>query len=170
MGRIARILSFIRSTRKSAKISDVKIDTGGGANITVEHFSTPGDDSHPLKTDYVITLETPQSGGAVAVGYLDPANDQKANEGDKRIYSRDATGVVKAEIWLKNDGSIECTNGNGSIELRAGGNILLNGVTIAADGTVTIPTSLNLNGKEIAEHTHAITSGSSAPGPTGVNN
>ena len=56
MGRVAKLLSFVRLTRNNAKVSDVKIDPGGGPNITVEHFAAPGDDSFPLKTDYVVKI------------------------------------------------------------------------------------------------------------------
>ena len=83
-----------------------------------------------------------------------------------------STGVVtpSSTFDCEADGSIAGVNTNGVFELQAGGDFVVNGVNIAADGSVTIPSSLTLNGKEIAEHDHAITGGSSAPGPTGVNN
>ena len=188
MGRIATILSFVRAVANGAKVSDVKVDPGGGAIITAQHFSAPGDDSHPLTTDYVATLDVERTGSEAAVGYVDPLNTPKALEGDKRIYARDPSdGSVIVEVWLKNDGtaltandngsfelspdgSIKGSNDNGSFELQAGGNFVVNGVTIDINGNVTVPTSLMLGGKEIAGHTHAITGGSSAPGPTGPNN
>lgn len=207
MGRIAKLLSFVRVTRNDAKISDVKIDPGGGSNITAEHFAPAGDDSFPLKTDYVVTNDIPRAGGEAAIGYVDPINTPKAQPGDKRIYARDAnTGAVVVEIWLKNDGtaiisnyngsnmlrpdggsiittpnstfdaaadgSIKGNNGSGSFELLTNGNIDLNGVNIDPSGNVTIPTSLNLNGKEIAEHDHsqANDSGGNTEQDTGPNN
>ena len=204
MGRIAKLLSFLRVTRNGAKISDVKIDPGGGSNITAEHFAPPGDDSFPLPSDYVVTAEINRTGNEAAVGYADPLNDPVALEGDKRIYGRDPDGVAINQVWLKSDGSvlvsndngsvllrsdggsiittpvsafeakangsIKGDNGNGSFELQSGGDFLVNGVKIDAAGNVTIPTSLILNGKEIAGPDHNITSGSSAPGPTGANN
>jgi len=187
MGRIAKLLSFVRSLAGDAKVSDVKVNPGGGANVTAQHFSTPGDDSHPMPGDYVATVPVQRTGSEVAVGYLDPLNEPKALSGDKRIYARDADGVVIVEVWLKNDGtaltsnangsstlspdgSQKGVNANGSFELQANGNFVVNGVTIDTSGNVTIPTSLTLGGKEIAGHDHAIDSGSSAPGPTGPNN
>lgn len=199
MGRIAKLLSFVRSAVKGTKVSNVKVDPGGGANITAQHFSAPGDDSHPLPDDYVATMPVQRTGSEVAVGYLDPKSEQKAQPGDKRIYARDpADGSVVVEIWLKNDGtavtsnangsvtlspdgSIKGTNSNGSFELQAGGNFVVNGVTIDTSGNITSPatitaptvvgsTSLTAAGKEMAGHNHAITGGSSAPGPTGPNN
>ena len=213
MGRIANLLSFVRLTRNSAKISDVKVDPGGGPNITVEHFADAGDDAHPLTTDYVTLNEDSGTGRETAVGYLDPINEPKAQPGDKRIYGRDAdTGAVVVEVWLKNDGtaivsndngsvtlrpdggtivetpestfdaaadgSITGDNGNGSFELQAGGDFVVNGVTIDTSGNVTSPatitapnlvgsTSVQANGKELAGHDHPA---GSPPGNTGPNN
>jgi hypothetical protein len=121
MGRIARVLSFVRSLSNGAKVTDVKSDPGGGANTTAQHFAPAGDDSHPLDTDYTLLVPLPRSGGAAAVGYLDPSNTPKAEAGDKRIYARDSSGAVVAEVWLKNDGTALVSNGNGSIELAPDG-------------------------------------------------
>lgn len=206
MGRIAKLLSFLRTTKNDAKVSDVKVDPGGGPNVTAEHFTAAGDDSHPLPGDYVALNADSGSGRESAIGYLDPLNEPKALMGDKRIYARDGNGVVIVEVWLKNtgeatilnengsvtlrpdggtvtttpestfdakaDGSIKGDNGSGSFELQAGGDFLVNGVTIDASGNVTIPTSLTLNGKEIAEHVHsqANDSGGNTEADTGPNN
>lgn len=61
-------------------------------------------------------------------------------------------------IWLTN---------TGEIKLKSGGDVNINGVIIDSAGNVTIPASLNLNGKEIAEHDHPA---GTPPGDTGVNN
>lgn len=188
-GLIGRVLSFVRVTRNGAQISDVKVNPGGGPNVTAEHFAPPGDDSHPLPTDYAYTAPTPQRGRLAAVGYVDPLNTPQAQPGEKRIYARDTDGVVVVEVWLKNDGTITAENGNGSVTLSADGSILgrngagsfelqtsgdfvVNGVIIAANGAVTIPSSLMLNGKEIAGHNHsqANDSGGNTEQDTGPNN
>lgn len=189
MGRIAKLLSFVRVTRNSAKMSDVKVDPGGGSNITAENFTASGDDSHPLPGDYVALNTREGAGREDVIGYSDPLNEPKALPGDKRIYARDEDGVLIVEIWLKNtgealisndngsvtlspDGSIKGANGNGSFELQAGGDFLVNGVKIDASGNVTIPTSLTLAGKEIAGHDHsqANDSGGNTEADTGPNN
>lgn len=212
MGRIARLLSFVRLTRNDAKVSDVKVNPGGGPNITAEHFADAGDDAHPLITDYVALNTDSGSGRETAIGYLDPLNEPKAQPGDKRIYGRDAeSGAVVVEVWLKNDGtaivsndngsvtlrpdggtitetpestfdaaadgSIKGDNGNGSFELAAGGDFLVNGVTIDTSGNITSPatitapnvvgsTSVVAAGKELAGHLHPA---GSPPGNTGPN-
>lgn len=122
MGRIATILSFVRSLANGAKVTDVKIDPGGGANITAQHFSDPGDDSHPLTTDYAFIDDVEGTGREAVVGYVDPINEPKALAGDKRIYARDAdTGVVVVEVWLQNDGTGTLSNDNGSVVLLPDG-------------------------------------------------
>lgn len=178
MGRITRLLSFVRTVANGAQVSDVKVDPGGGANITAQHFSAPGDDAHPLATDYAATIDVQRTGSEAAVGYVDPLNEPKAQAGDKRIYARDAsTGAVIVEVWLQNngtgtlsndngsvvllpdggsvvttpsgtfevkaDGSIMGVNGSGSFELQAGGDFLVNGVTIDTNGNISTPGKLN---------------------------
>ena len=69
MGRIAKLLSFVRVVRNGANLSDVKVDPGGGANITAEHFATPGDDSHPMPNDYVALSADSGTGRESAIGY-----------------------------------------------------------------------------------------------------
>lgn len=162
MGRIARLLSFVRVMRRGVRLTDVKADPGGGANVTAAHFAAPGDDSNPLRDDYVALLPIPRSGGDVVVGYADTLNAPKAEPGEKRIYARDAdTGAAVAEVWIKSDGSIRGANALGHFELGASGVFSVNGVTIATDGTITTPagisagTSLVVDGKEMRGHTHA---------------
>lgn len=175
-GLIAKLLSFTRVTKNGAKVSDVKVDRSGGDNATPEHFSSPGDDSFPITTDYVALMPVGSGSRFVTVGYVDPINEPKGTEGDKRIYARDPSdGSVVAEVWLKSDGSITGENGNGSFALQADGKFVVNGVEIDTMGNITSPTSISApsvvaNGKELAGHNHNILSGSSAPGPTGVNN
>lgn len=183
MGRIAKILSFVRSVIHGAKVSDVKVDPGGGANITAQHFAPAGDDSFPLTTDYVYIGNVPRQGNGVALGYIDPINEPKALEGGKRIYARDPSdGSVIAEVWLKNDGTVVTSNengsyelkpdgsqkgdnGSGSFELQAGGNFVVNGVTIDTAGnittaatitgaTVAATSSLTVAGTTMEDHTH----------------
>lgn len=173
MGRIARLISFVRATVGDTKTSDVTVDRGGKDNRTPQHFSAPGDDSFPLPEDYVHLEGQAGTGRDSALGYLDPKNEQKATAGDKRIYARDpATGDQVVEVWLKSDGTAEMrndvgifvirpdgsmrgSNPNGSFELEVDGDFVVNGVTIKPNGNVIMPNSLLLNGKEIDGHDHS---------------
>lgn len=162
MGRIARLLSFTRTITRGAKVSNVKCHLGGGDNLTCQNFSNCNDDSFPLPDDYVITVPNGRTGLSVIVGYIDPRNDQKATAGEKRIYARDSAGASIVELWLKSDGSAVLSNANGSLTLKTNGDV-------EASGSIIAP-SMIVNGKELAEHDHNISGGSSAPGPTGPNN
>lgn len=161
MGRIAKLLSFVRGEKNGAKVSDVKADPGGGANVTAQHFASPGDDSHPLPGDYVAMAGARGTGRENAVGYIDPTNEPKAGPGEKRIYARDENGAVVVEVWLKNDGtatlvnaegsvtlapsgSIKGVNGGGQFELQAGGDFVANGATMTTDGDVVTSDGISL--------------------------
>ena len=84
MGYVAKLLSFVREIRNGANVSDAKVDRGGSDIRTVEHFSAPGDDSHPLPGDYAHTEPQAGTGRDSAVGYLDPLNEPVAGPGEKR--------------------------------------------------------------------------------------
>ena len=179
MGLIVKLLSFTRAERNGAKLSDVKVNPGGGANITGEHFADPGDDSHPLNIDYAAAIPIRRSGGAVVVGYADPVNEPKAAAGEKRIYGRDpSTGAVVNEVWLKSDSSVIISNALGAIELKADGTVDINGAIIDIAGNITSPTivsgatvaastSLTVSSKEMGGHIHP--QGNDSDGDTQVN-
>lgn len=175
-GRIAKLLSFIRVTRNGARISDVKINPGGGRNVTAEHFASPGDDSHPLTSDYVLSVSVPRQGGEAVAGYLDPINTPRATPGDKRIYARNASnGATIVELWLKSDGSailsndsgsvtlgvngsITGSNDNGSFALQVGGNFVVNGAIIDTSGNISSPGDITAIGTASAATVAATTS------------
>lgn len=167
MGRIATVLSFLRKTISGSSFSEIEADPGGGPSVTCEHFSSAGDDSHPLKDDYAITISVGdlREGGQIVVGYIDPKNLQKAQKGEKRLYSRSEAGEQACELWLKNDGttvlenekgslklnadgSQKIENENGSFELKADGTVEINGVIIDVDGNVTVPGDSMIQGME----------------------
>ena len=89
MGRIAKLLSFVRVTRHGIPVSDVKVDPGGGAIVTLENFSPIGDDAHPLPGDYVYGGSVEGTGRESILGYVDPLNEPTSQPGDKRIYASD---------------------------------------------------------------------------------
>ncbi len=162
MGRIAKLLSFVRTLRNGANLSDVEANPGGSPNITGSHFADPGDDSNPLPGDYVALITDLGTGRENIVGYLDIKNLQKSAAGDKRIYSRDASGAQISEVWLKNDGTIlsqnsavSCQldpsgtatiqNAAGSITLQADGEVNINGARITTDGDIVSATGVSMN-------------------------
>ena len=125
---ISRVLSTRRKTINGAPVIDVKADPGGGALHTSNQFSAPGDDALPLADDYALDVALARTGGVATVGYSDSKNTGQAGAGEKRIYARDSSGAVVAEVFLHGDGEVEAKNGAASI-------------TLAPDGTVTIGNS-----------------------------
>ena len=141
MGLIAKLLSFTRVDKGGVKLSDVKLDPDGGANIIGNHFASPGDDSFPLDTDFVAAVGIRGSGSAAVLGYADPSSEPKATKGEKRIYARDPSdGATVCEVWLKSDGTILSSNDNGLIELKADGSGLISSpggdFEVKADGSI----------------------------------
>ena len=145
MGRIARVLSFVKSKIREKNFINVKCNPDAGSNVTAQHFSDSGDDSHPLPDDYVYYNGVPAKGRAAAIGYIDHKNEPKANAGEKRSYARNTDGTPVNEVYLKNDGSVFVSNDNGSILLRPDGGSI-----------VTTPNStveMDSNGNIIAKNT-----------------
>jgi hypothetical protein len=175
MGFIAKIIQIIDKK--------LKIDPGGGDISTVDRYSSAGDDSKPLDTDFVAGIEINRTGGHVVVAFYDPKNPAKSSKGDKRIYSRDPdSGAEKAEIWLKNtgeiviknavsefnmntSGSIKGNNALGAFELLPNGNFVANDVIMKPGGVIET-TAITINGIPFAAHVHGgVTVGA---GVTGV--
>ena len=173
MGRLATVLAIVRTIRNGGNVTDITANIGGNFNVTELHTSSPGDDSQPLPGDYVALLEVVGSGQGLAVGYMDPLNVGSAGPGEKRIYSRDSDGNVKAFVHLQDDGGILIINASGIISLAAGGDATINGVTIDTAGNITVPgggsissPSVVASGKELAGHIHLA---GTPPGNTGPN-
>lgn len=178
-GLIGRVLSYTRiAERFGAKVSDVKLDPGGGANETGEHFQAANQDAVPLPGDYLVTVRVQRTGGQVVVGIIDPKQQQTAEPGEHRIYARDADGKQVVQLHMKKDGAARMDNANGFIELQADGTVNINGFTIAPDGSAVSPvsvtaptingtTSVQAAGKELVGHDHPA---GTPPGNTGPNN
>lgn len=109
-GTLATVISTERKQEsegdESAHMVDVIVDAGGGDNTPAELYQPPGDDALPLPGDGALLQEAPGSGNKGTIGFNDPANEGKAAPGEKRFYSRQQSGALAADIWLKNDGSV----------------------------------------------------------------
>lgn len=124
-GVVGRILSSVWRVIGGVSITDVKMDPGGGPNVTAEHFQPAGDDSPALPGDYGYASPGPQAGRYAVVGYVDAYNAPVAVPGEKRIYARNAAGVIVGACWLKGDGTIVTENDLGRTELRPDGSHLM---------------------------------------------
>lgn len=127
--RIAVVLSTEPRETADGRVLDVKVDPGGGANVTSRQFSSPGDDSVPLPGDTALQLPGPGAGREQTAGYADTANAKKAGPGEKRGYARDSDGNPVCEVWCKADGSIVLEvlkSGGAPIEINTTGTVILN--------------------------------------------
>lgn len=149
MGRIEIIKSFFRGVINGSYFNSVKTDSGGGPLVTPKSFNDAGDDSQPLQSDYAVSVEISEEGSRVIVGYIDPQNAGVAGIGEKRIYSRESGGTIKAEIHLKNDGSILISNDAGQFELESGGDCVINGCKITTAGEI-----FDAFGNSLSGHLH----------------
>ena len=138
---ITRVLNFLRGDQ----FSETRVDPGGGAAFTADHFSSSGDDAHPLADDYAVTVPVQRTGGQSVVGYVDIQNARKSLPGEKRSYARGSNGGQVSEVWLRNDGTVMITSS---------GTVNINGVIIDPSGNVIVPNSLIVDGDEVAQHNH----------------
>lgn len=125
MGRITRILSFFRSVRDGAFLSQTRSKSTRSVIYTSDNFQSSGEDSQPLPGDFAITVETVRTGSSAVVGYIDQKNEGVSEPGEKRIYSRDSSGNVIATLYLKNNGEIEIKNDELSMHLFNSGDVLI---------------------------------------------
>lgn len=136
MGRTAEVRRVERATDAGGFGVDLVCDPGGGRSVTVPFYTTPGVDALPLPGDTVALEDTSGMGCEMGVGTGDTRNAGTAATGEVRLYARDAAGNVKAELWLKGDGSAVFANALGRIELGANGTVTINGVTIDPAGNI----------------------------------
>lgn len=99
MGRIGRHLKC-----EIQKYIEQTIETRLKYNQTALTFTPSGDDSPPLPEDRIILVSVDGSGKFAAVGVL--TVNQGAKPGEKILYSRSATGEVKAVLKMLNDGKV----------------------------------------------------------------
>ena len=152
MGWVGKLVAF---ARRGKGVSDATADTGGGAQTSAQHFSSPGDDGAPLPGDYAAIVAQQGTGRRSAVGYVDPLNAQTAANGEKRIYARDPEGAQVAEFWLKGDGTIAASNENFSLVAAPTGT-----TTITAGAAVIVANAsglVTINGLQITKAGNMIT-------------
>lgn len=144
MGFIGRVVQFTRIVKNGVLVSFTTVNPGNGQpNITAEHVAPPGDDSHPLPSDYVKVSADSGTGRKTVVGYYDPQNEAVAAVGEKRLYSRNADGEIQAEVWLNNDGTISGTNSEGGFTYSPSGTFEVTN----SSGTFSLNSSGQIDGQ-----------------------
>ena len=124
MGGLEGIVDAYRADGDDGPETD--LDLGGSDLATADHFGAGGEDSPPLKGDWLTVTQLDGSTESLAaVAYSDDTT-RTAAAGEKRTYSRDSGGSVVAEVHMRGDGSVTVTRTAGS------------SVAIASDGSITI--------------------------------
>ncbi len=174
MGILARVLSTVLDSVRNANFISGTHKSGGDVTSGSPQFNPPGIDSRPLEGDTALLIPGERTGTYVSNGYIDEKNASQIEPGEYRAYGRNSEGETVAELVLHGDGSADIFNMNGFIKLKDDGSVDINGVVIGADGSIMAPETISSEVDVLADgisgksHTHPITSGSSAPGPTGA--
>lgn len=167
MGLLATVIAFTRSVVAGAQTPEAKLTAGGDETLTAGHFSSPGDDAHPLPGDVVFVSDDEGQGNGQIVGYQDPKTSPVAAAGEKRIYARSAPGVVAAEVWLKADGTLLLKNAVTTLELKPSGEATVGNavgsIKLDGSGLVTFTAPLPLGSVGSHTHTHTTPFGPSGP-------
>lgn len=97
---------FISSEINDDKERIIKVLRLGKDDVQTTSESMPfGVDSNPVKDLIAVYAKSSANGENVIIGYLN--QNQKAKEGEIRIFSTDNDGVEKTYLYLKNNGTIE---------------------------------------------------------------
>ena len=111
MSGTGKVISNENRQRKILE-PEVKGEVLKNDNIYAVVYGPAGDDSRPLPADSFVFVENENVGGKVAAGFLDTQNDPVSGDGERRLYSRNSSGTIKAIIFLKDDGTLEINNGS----------------------------------------------------------
>jgi len=126
VGRIARVLE---SKVDSDGFLILKVEVDYKNNKQIELYSGPGDCSRPLPEDKVLIIEKEGTGEYAGIAILN--EDQSEDEGEKKLFSRDANGNIKTSVYFKKDGKliIDCDS---DIEIKSDSKIkMMNGSDFA---------------------------------------
>jgi hypothetical protein len=106
-GSTGEVQDVDRTTEDGVPITDVRVDPGGGALETAQHFGPPGEDSPPLPTvDWAACTDAPGTGRSNSVGYHDTVNAGVAIPGERKINARATDGTIVGYVYLQRDGTI----------------------------------------------------------------
>jgi hypothetical protein len=100
---LAKLDSFIFDNLKRRILKVLRY--GQNDAVTAKEAGYFGFDSGPMKNMMAVYAPTVQKGEKVIIGYINL--EQLAQPGETRVFSCDEQGVVKTQIWLRNNGTIE---------------------------------------------------------------
>ena len=98
-------LSEVDASEVKDDIRIVKVLVMGKDDLRTPASIGPyGDDSHPIEEVIALYGSTGEKGDDVIIGYIN--KNQIAKLGERRLFSTDSKGNVKAFVYLKNDGKL----------------------------------------------------------------
>lgn len=110
-----------------------------------------GDDAPPMEGDRLVLVRIEGTGDHLIAGVVDGV-DSSVEAGERKLYSRDASGSVAATLYLRRDGTI----------------VLNDNCVINTDGTILAPDiKLGIAQLSILSHIHTTPSGPSGPPQVG---
>jgi hypothetical protein len=137
-GTLGTVLTTERKVAEDGTpITEIRVDAGAGDIEEVDLNQPPGVDSLPLPGDSALLQEAPGTGLKAAIGFGDPKNQGKAEEGEHRLYSRTVDGQLVCEVWLKRDGlHVEIHEQTFPVTIKTLGRIVLDSpdVRIGSEG------------------------------------
>lgn len=80
----------------------VTVWNGGSDVLTAEEYGPYGVDSRPIKDIIAAYTRSAKDGDDLIIGVLN--KDRKAEVGEIRLFSTNSSGVLKFNVWLRNDG------------------------------------------------------------------
>ncbi len=113
LGFIAQVKDFKRFERPNgARYAELRVDPGGGPNVTPSHSAPPGYDAQPLPGfDYAVAVSVKGTGRSAVVGYVDTLTEPETGPGEIVVYARDpSTGLRVSELYLGDDGRLSLDN------------------------------------------------------------
>ena len=164
MGRIGKVIkSFIDKLSGSGTNAQfLSIEEFAGDQRTAQIFGPCNEDFAPPEDCKAIEFKLGRGRGyLVSVAYHNQSILPQAIHGEKRLFSTNQAGnTVKAEVFLKQDGTILIENDNGYFEMKPSGEIEINGATITTSGNFVTAAGISLD-----DHLHSdVTTGSSNTG------
>jgi hypothetical protein len=99
------------------------LKTGNGVEISAFVMGTSGAEFHPVPGDVALCHTAGQEILISAIIH----GDASTESGESLVFSRNANGDVVSSLYLKTDGSVLCSNDSGSFELKANGQVSING-------------------------------------------
>lgn len=99
------------------------LKTGNGVEITAFVMGTSGAEFHPIPGDVALCHTAGQEILISAIMH----GDASTEPGESLVIARNGSGDLVSSIRLKGDGSVVCSNDRGSLELKANGQVAING-------------------------------------------